>query len=138
MRRAGGGLVGQCCSNHTVSIQSPYSHHTVTMLTEESEESFQCEICNEEREEENILRRELAVLKKEDKEANERNQQTIKEIEQIKKNYEVISKHMAAWVKTMRNTRDRDMRGAPYAGLPTAHFSKIVVSKISVCTEKTV
>ena len=70
------------------------------MLTEESEESCQCEICNEEREEENILRRELAVLKKEDKEANERNQQTIKEIEQ-KKNYEVISKHMAAWVKTM-------------------------------------
>ena len=30
-RRAGGGLVGQCCSNHTVTIQSPYSCHTVTI-----------------------------------------------------------------------------------------------------------
>ena len=30
-RRAGGSVVGQCCSKHTVSIQSPYSHHTVAI-----------------------------------------------------------------------------------------------------------
>ena len=52
------------------------------MLTEEP---CQYEICKEEGEEEKRLRRELARLKKKNKQDEEKNQQTRREIEMIQK-----------------------------------------------------
>ena len=85
--------------------RTPFTKKAVTMPTTNP---CSCEICEETR-----LRREVARLKKSNKNSEEKNVQTKREIIMIQKNYEVISKYMAAMTRLMRNARDRDVREAP-------------------------
>ena len=110
-------MVGQCCSKHTVSIQSPYSRHTVDIQSICSLTSVRRVVSVRSVMKHETKKRDFAESwqdrKRKPNRLRKKNLQSKKEIEMIQHNYEVISRYFHAMVHSMRQAKIRDLRGAP-------------------------